>query len=204
MASRRSESTRQEASAARRRAIVDGALALFLEQGVEETTVEDIRDRSGASVGSIYHHFGNKDGIAAEIYVEALSDYHAGFARALERHPDARKGIEATVRFHVRWVTLHPDWARFLFHMRGEEGVRAAEGRISDLNREFLRRVVEWARPHQKAGVLRRLQWDVSYALWIGPAQEFSRLWLGGRTTTPPERAARTLADAAWRALRKE
>lgn len=32
---------------------------------------------------------------------------------------------------------------------------------------------------------------DLAGAIWVGPAQEFARLWLGRRTTTPLEPAAR-------------
>ncbi|MGA4603385.1 helix-turn-helix domain-containing protein, partial [Ectopseudomonas hydrolytica] len=31
------------------------------------TTIEMIRDRSGASIGSLYHHFGNKERIIAAL-----------------------------------------------------------------------------------------------------------------------------------------
>jgi hypothetical protein len=53
-----------------------------------------------------------------------------------------------------------------------------------------------------EGGVLADLPLDVCSALWIGAAQEWSRHWLEGRVETPPRRAARLLADAAWQALK--
>lgn len=188
------------ASDDRRREILEAALALFLARGYEATTVEDIRDRSAASVGSIYHHFGGKEDLAAALYVESLRDYQAGFVRTLKRHRDAREGIRATVRHHLRWIGRNPDRARFLFGMREAVGPREAD--LVEMNRRFFAEVSAWVRPHLSAGEMRRLPVDVAYVLWIGPAQEYARNWLGGRGPTGPERVAPVLADAAWDALR--
>lgn len=49
---------------ARRATILKAALGCFIGQGVEATTIDDIRRASGSSIGSLYHHFGNKEGIA--------------------------------------------------------------------------------------------------------------------------------------------
>ena len=46
----------------RKRAIIDAARALFVEQGYERTTLKDIVDRAGGSLATVYKVFGNKDG----------------------------------------------------------------------------------------------------------------------------------------------
>jgi hypothetical protein len=48
------------------------------------------------------------------------------------------------------------------------------------------------------AGAVRDMPLDVLSALWIGAAQEWSRHWLEDEALTPPGRASRLLADAAW------
>ena len=52
----------------RRDAILEAALEAFDATGA--TAIEEVRRRSGASVGSIYHHFGNVDGVVAALYLE--------------------------------------------------------------------------------------------------------------------------------------
>lgn len=193
---------RAEATEARRRAILDAAVAAFLDRGYDGTTVEGIRDRSGASIGSIYHHFGGKEEIAGAIYVEALRDYQSGIAATLERRGSARDGIRAMVRHHVRWIVEHPGWSRFLFGMRNVPGVRAVEPAIEEMNRTILARIAAWAEPHRRAHTMLRHPTEIWYSLCLGPAQEYGRLWLVGRADTPPERAAVMLAEGAWRALR--
>ena len=63
-------SKQQARTATRRKEILQAALSCFSEQGFDATTVEQIRHRSGASTGSIYHHFKNKAHIAAALYLE--------------------------------------------------------------------------------------------------------------------------------------
>ena len=57
-----------EATTDRRQDILNAALACATEGGVDAVTIDGVRARCGASVGSIYHHFGNKDGIVAALF----------------------------------------------------------------------------------------------------------------------------------------
>jgi AcrR family transcriptional regulator len=186
----------------RQEAILSAALKCFTERGFSATTVEQIRKRSGASVGSIYHHFGGKEGLAAELYVEGLSRYQAGFIDALERAPDPQTSIRALVRHHLRWVKANPQLAKFLMNRRETELRVATEARVRELNRGFFPRVSAWMERHVRSGALRDVPPDLWEPLLLGPSQEFARLWLAGRTHISPRRAERELAQATWNALR--
>ncbi|MEJ2715811.1 MAG: helix-turn-helix domain containing protein, partial [Deltaproteobacteria bacterium] len=99
----------------RRQEIIQAALACFIEQGVAQTSMADIRRRSNASTGSIYHHFKSKEQLAAEVYLAGIGDYQDGFLAVLEEQRRARDGIFAVIRYHLEWVSGHPDWTRYLF-----------------------------------------------------------------------------------------
>jgi AcrR family transcriptional regulator len=180
----------------RRQRILDSALRSFNARGVAATTVGDIRRLSGASVGSLYHHFGGKDQLAEELYVEILRDYQRGFLAVLRRESDPERGIKELVRHHLRWVRRNPERARYLLR-----GPRPESDAIRDLNRELFRATAAWLEPYVAAGRVRRLPLDLTYAIMAGPAQEFSRNWLEGRMRSSAREAERALADAAWRAL---
>jgi len=47
--------------------IIAAAWELFYEQGYEDTTVEEIIDRSGTSKGSFYHYFDGKDALLSSL-----------------------------------------------------------------------------------------------------------------------------------------
>jgi AcrR family transcriptional regulator len=183
--------------AERKQEILDAALRGFAEKGLAGTTVDEVRRRSGASVGSIYHHFGDKEGIAAALYVHALRDYQEGFLAVLNDGDDPERTVEALVRHHLRWVAADRDRARFLLSGRPR---RAAQG-IAELNRAIFRAMSEWLDRHARAGRVQPIPFDVFYALLIGPAQEFCRHWLEGRMPSSMRTAERVLAAAAWRAV---
>src|SRR3712207_6550319 len=88
---------------ARRAAILSAALAVFLENGVFGATVEDICARSGASVGSLYHHYGDKQGLAGAVYVDALAGFQHRLVATLREHGDAEEGVRAGVAAYLRW-----------------------------------------------------------------------------------------------------
>lgn len=195
---------RARTTAARRQAILDAALPVFLAHGVAGASIDEIRMRSGASIGSIYHHFDGKQGIAAALYLEALASYQRGSLATLRPRRSARAGVEAVVRHHLDWVAAHPDLARYLLASREAEVALASERLLRELNGAFFAAVADWVRPHVARGALRDLRPDLFHALWLGPSQELARSWLAGRTTGRLERAAPTLAAAAWRSLKPE
>lgn len=186
----------------RRDAILQAALECFNERGFAATTIEEIRRRSGASNGSIYHHFGGKEGLAAELYVEGLRGYQEGFLDALETSADAESGIRALVRHHLHWVERNPQLAQFLMNRRETELRDATRARVRELNRAFFPRVAAWVEARVAEGALRPLSADLREPVLLGPCQEFSRLWLAGRTRISLRRAERELADATWNAVR--
>jgi AcrR family transcriptional regulator len=189
----------------RREAILEAALTCFLDRGLAAASIEEVCAGAGASVGSVYHHFGGKEGLAGAVYVESLAKYQAAFLAALRRHPDdAESGVRAVVRQHLRWCLADsPRAARFLLFCG--DGARGAGVEVlRELNREFFAEVLRWWRPHVRYGALRDVDLDLAYALWLGPAQEYCRLRLSDRTRVPRTRAQALLADGAWQALRAQ
>jgi AcrR family transcriptional regulator len=197
---------RATASRARRDKILEAALNLFLEKGLGATTGGDIIERSGASVGSFYHHFGGKADVAAALYLETLELYEQRFLAELRKHERARDGIEGAVRQHLRWTERNPKQASYLIHCREPEVAELSEDRAQQLNRIFFDEVLKWLGRRADKGEIRKLPPDVYYALWMGPANEFTRLWLLASNRDPQRitRAEALLASAAWEALRAD
>ncbi len=101
-----------------KRDIFRKALALFNEQGLEATTIEMIRAECDTSVGAIYHHFGNKEGLVAALFFAALDDQIQLRDRYLSEAKTTQEGVHALVHSFVDWVDSQPEWARFQYHAR--------------------------------------------------------------------------------------
>ena len=182
--------------------ILEAALEVFTRSGYHAATIQEIRAASGASVGSIYHHFGGKEGLAAALYLEGLRDYQRSFTDVLEGTGDAERMVRAIVSNHLRWVAEKPDMAGYLMSSREAEVARVTERELKAMNREVIAVTREWIDREVRAGALRAMPTALYYALLIGPAQEFARQWVRNPDERTMGQARRQLPGAAWRAVR--
>jgi AcrR family transcriptional regulator len=172
---------------ARRRFATDGALV---------PTLDEVRREAEVSVGALYHHFPDKPALAAAVYAQLIGEFQAGFVAMLRDNDTAEGGIRGGVAYHLRWVAEYRREARLLL------GDRLDSAALRDTNRDFFAAVRDWWRPHHTYGALRPMQLGVTAALWLGPAQEFSRYWLTGADAKMPREAVDTFSTAAWAVLR--
>lgn len=188
----------------RRTAILEAALDCFNRLGYAQATIDDVRRASGASVGSIYHHYGDKEGLAGALYVEGLRRYQTSLLEAVDAFRGAKGLIRGIVMHYVDWVRAHPDWAQFLFETRRAEGVAAAEDAIRRETRPFFDQLAARLHKYGDRGEIRTLPMEVTSAILIGPAQELARHWFRRGAPQDLDLIRDELADAAWRAVRGE
>jgi AcrR family transcriptional regulator len=182
--------------------IIEGALRRFSQDGVSATTLAGLREESGVSVGSFYHHFASKEHVFGVLYAETLADYQREFLAELVSHQDARAGVESVVAFHMRWAGEHPERARLLISERPPRKHEPGGAEVAESRRAFYRQVSDWWRPHMKNGLLQPFQAAMCYVLWLGPSQEMCRLWFAG-AHTPTDEEVKGLSEAAWQSLRQ-
>ncbi|MFI6926433.1 TetR/AcrR family transcriptional regulator [Nonomuraea spiralis] len=69
-------------SSGTRDTLLRAAREVFLAKGYGEATVADIVERSGISVGSLYHHFGGKPGLFLALWEQFMRDQEERTSRA--------------------------------------------------------------------------------------------------------------------------
>jgi AcrR family transcriptional regulator len=180
-----------------RERVLAAALTRFGTDGLVRVTLDDVRLEAGVSVGAMYHHFADKAALVDALYVELIGRFQTEFLADLRAHSSAEEGIKAGVRLYLRWVGRHRAEASVLL------GHRCDSPALRERNRPFFAETMAWWRTHVHYGSLRDLPFDVIQALWIGPAQEYTRHWLAGRARRTPPAVAEVLADAAWHALKE-
>lgn len=185
----------------RKEDILKAALDCFTDAGYIETGIADICNSSGASVGSVYHHFGSKEQIASALYIEGIMDYQNGLLEALENEADPEAGVKRVVEYHLQWVEKNINWARFLFQKRHESFMENAEKGLTILNRDFAARISNWFLPHIKEGHIQKMKLDMYIAILLGPCQEYARLYMSGKTVSDIKNAIKNLGNAAWISL---
>lgn len=125
-----------------RAAILDAAEAAFRVDGYRGTRMEDVALSADVAVGSIYNHFGDKDGLyhalaerSAELFARYMGAAYAAGATPLEQ---VMACGDAYLRFHLE----HPGAFRFLAFDGVEAGPPigddAAAGEITSRLEEIL------------------------------------------------------------------
>ncbi|MGE0215196.1 TetR/AcrR family transcriptional regulator [Mycolicibacterium sp.] len=83
--------------------ILDAATEVFAARGFTAATMADIVDGSGASIGSIYHHFGGKRELFLAIFerLAAEIDRHIEEAAAAEPDRNRQRPFEGNIRAYL-------------------------------------------------------------------------------------------------------
>ncbi len=187
----------------RREEIIEAALSCFVEHGVEATTIEMICKSAGASVGSLYHHFGNKEGLAAEVYVAGLRNFQKSMQLALMPISEIELAVRTLVYGNIDWIVANPNWANYVFHYR--QVLSQAELEMSFRSESMQANIAVWERLNalDTAGQLKELPVEVFYTLIIAPVHEYAKRWLQGRYKPALIDQREIFADAAWSAVSK-
>jgi AcrR family transcriptional regulator len=186
-----------------RERLLEAATDLFADEGYDAVGVEKLRTRAGISNGSFFHLFAAKEDLAAELLVNCVIDYQAAIIRALSRCDDAKTGVAAIVRTHIRWVMDNQSKARFMLDdARAAWFAKAAE-RLRTHNAAFAAAIEGWRTPLLAQGLLRDVSIDVFLATVIGPANLICRSWITGRklSAAAPTRHENELITLAQQAL---
>jgi TetR/AcrR family transcriptional regulator len=108
-------------SDAKRRRIVEAAMQHFAEHGYHAARVGDIALGLGIAKGSVFQHFGSKDGLFFEVYKRAVRS----FPKYLDAPPEVRAGGFFAVLHY--WLTrtehlLREDWIPYRIALLGNYG----------------------------------------------------------------------------------
>ncbi len=200
-ASNLEETPSSSSSSTRQLDILKAALNCFIHQGIEATTIEMIREQSGASVGSIYHHFGNKEKIAAALYKEGLRQFSRQLHQSLKNATNLENAIRRIIQSNIDWIVTQPDWARFVFRhrrvLKDADQERAFREEITSSHRIFLSQLE--ALPDFKR--LRVLPKAMYLPVLIGPVHTYARQWLDDQTLPSPHDLGEDFMQIALKSL---
>lgn len=184
-----------------KREIFRKALKLFNEQGIEATTIEMIRAECDTSVGAIYHHFGNKEGLVTALFFTALDDQARLRDSYLAEARTTQAGVQALVHSYVDWVDSQPEWARFQYHARFAVTKGPFKDELATRNKARNKQLLEWLFDPQHRVAMGDFPAELMLSLIIGQADSYCRAWLSGRVKGSPRAYRALLAEAAWRSV---
>lgn len=101
-------------STEKRQKILDTAMHLFVEKGIQSTPTSLIAKKAGVATGTLFHHFATKEELVNELYTsifEEVSHYQLQHYRPTE---DICENLRQIWTLDIRWKTSHVDRANFM------------------------------------------------------------------------------------------
>jgi TetR/AcrR family transcriptional regulator, repressor of fatR-cypB operon len=184
--------------------ILNAALQLFVEQGYFNTNVPKISTLSKCSVGSIYHHFINKEEIAYSLYHDGIQQFRSALECSIlnvESDP-LENTIRSVVIAFLTFAEEHKELSQYLWLARHNEFL---EGKVAvptkvgfdHLGRKLTKSIKKAIRNNEIPPVKADILWSIVFGIPLS----FVRDWLEGYTRSTPKEVSEILANACWAAL---
>ena len=181
-----------------RQQVLDAVLTLFSARGYFATSVQDISRESGVSVGSIYHHFGDKEGVASALYRTLSDQMCSSIARNVAQHRNAHDRARAMVEMLFEMTETEPRAMDFMLYAKHREFLPGEIPICSSKPFELMRGVVSVG---MEASEIRSMDVMVaSTSLFGGPIRMITAR-LDGVLQAPLPHYLEEVWDCAWRSV---
>lgn len=101
--------------------ILTAALDLFVEKGFHNVSVHEVQKRAQVSIGSIYNHFGGKEGVAQALYTHILNEMDELVDAIMVDYLTPWQQCEAIIRQLFGHTETHRNIIAFVFHAKHAE-----------------------------------------------------------------------------------
>ncbi len=191
-----------EETAGPRERILSAALELFVDQGYFNTNVPDISRRSRCSVGSIYHHFLNKEEIADQLYRKGIEQFRSALSEAIDPNVGVEKTVHVVVITFLDFAERNHVLSRYLWLARHNEFLSDRVRKPTVVGFDPLgRRLTKAIKNGIRNGEIPHLKAEIFWSIVFGIPLSYVRDWLDGYTEDTPRQAAKVISSACWAAL---
>ena len=185
-----------------RERILMAALELFVEKGYFNTNIPDISKKSHCSVGSIYHHFVNKEEIADQLYKDGSQKFRNALLEVIDPNGSIKDNIRGVIIAFLYFSEREKMLAKYMWLARHSEFLSQKVSRPTVIGLDPLGRVlVRIIKRAIKQGEIANLRAEVIWVIIFGIPVSFLLDWLDGNTKILPSDVAPVLAEASWSAL---
>lgn len=159
--------------------LVQEALKLFAQRGIDAVGVQEIVETCGVTKPSLYHHFGSKEGLVKQI----LDQGFRNLTRELDAAAYQGDIREVLASVGQRWLTSvvsQPDFFRIFFSLvflTGEEELKNEVRRFNDGLQKRMEEVFQAASVVN--GNMRNRHRELA-AQWLGLLNHWAGLYLNG------------------------
>jgi AcrR family transcriptional regulator len=157
-------------------AIMKAAERNFLDKGFHGAKIEDIAGEADVATGSIYVHFGSKEGLYLALIERALQVEEQYLAKAFEDGKTPTEQLIASGDAYLRFYLEHPGYFRMLafpyFDMRPKAKLDPVAKRVAQLAEAQISRLARAIGEAVEAGLVRKVDPQRAakfmWGAWVG------------------------------------
>ena len=181
-----------------RDAVISTALQLFTQKGYFNTSMRDITGGSAVSTGSVYHHFKDKEGVAAALYQSLIERMRDELLATMRIHDTAHDQCRAVVQLLFSITETEPDVMAFMLYVRHREFLPKQRPVCSSEPFEIMRTMV---RRGMERGEIERRDVQAASACLFGGAIRMVTSALDGILEQPLSTYLDDTWECSWRAV---
>jgi AcrR family transcriptional regulator len=117
MAKKPKVTRQQRRLSATRLKLLSAARSVFVEKGLDATTIADITERADVGKGTFYYHFKNKDGVVAELIRDLLGELVAAIENRCSAISDVSELLDTLIGVHIEFFSNR--WEDFVLYFQG-------------------------------------------------------------------------------------
>lgn len=182
--------------------ILLASLKLFAEKGYFNTSLTDIKDRSGVKTTSnIYQHFKNKQEIAEKLYGDILDSLSNSIDDIRRRNNKSSEQLREIVDLFFGLADAAPEVVQFLLFSNVKEFLPNAKPLFESVPFDKLKKIFQAG---IKAGEIRNIDSLQAYAHFFGIVNHTLRLVITGVLEKKASTYQTDVWTTAWNAIAKK
>jgi AcrR family transcriptional regulator len=184
---------------AKRQNVMDAALKLFVEKGIEGTTTREIAELAHAGEGTMFRHFESKEELAWHLFNENLSAFVRHLEEAIAGQSTAKGKIRSMVEAGFTLYETDPILCTFLLLTEHSAARRMPPGYKTPINL-----ILEVLEAGQKTGEVKPMNSHLAAALVFGAISRVPFFKRSGLVTSDLRELVDEVNETVWKMIQVE
>jgi len=178
--------------------ILTAALDLFVERGFHNVSVHDVQKMANVSIGSIYNHFGGKEGIAKALYHHLVKEFEEMVEDVIAEDLSPREQCNKLIYQLLEYTETRRNIVSYMLHAKHREFLPDEPPVCSSTPFKAMRNIVQQG---MEAGEIRMGEPWVVAASIFGGAIRLIHLRLDGVIKQPVTQYYPELIECMWQGM---
>ncbi|MCG8083293.1 MAG: TetR/AcrR family transcriptional regulator, partial [Candidatus Thiodiazotropha taylori] len=174
------------------------ALDLFVERGYHNVSIHDIQKMANVSIGSIYNHFGGKEGVAKALYYHLIREMEELVADVIDENLSFRESCNRIISLLFEYTESKRNIVAYVLHAKHQEFLPDEPPICSSTPFKTMRNIVQ--RGMESGEIRDGDPWVVASGVF-GGAIRLIHLRLDGVLNVPLPELYDELIDCMWHGM---